>query len=63
VYLPVEDRKQARKVALAHVVRTFFEGSAAAAAAALIESQRDAMDDETLDRLAELIEQARTEER
>lgn len=62
VYLPVQDAKKARKAALAHVVSTFFEGSAAAAAAALIETHRGGIDEGELERLSALIDEAREEE-
>jgi predicted transcriptional regulator len=63
VYLPVQDPKKARKAALTHLVSTFFEGSAVAAAAALIESHGNAIGDEELERLSMLIDEAREEGR
>lgn len=63
VYTPVEDREMASKAALAHVVTTFFEGSAVAAAAALIETQTGGLPGDELDRLSALIERARREGR
>src|SRR2546430_11661217 len=40
VYLPTVDAKQARRSALQHMVRTFFNGSAAQAAPARVEMKR-----------------------
>ncbi len=60
VYLPTTPRTQARTTALRHLVRTFFNGSPEQVVNALIEESRPSNDE--LDRLARLIEQARTEE-
>ena len=60
VYLPTTPRGQARSTALRHLVRTFFNGSPEQVVNALIEESRPS--NEELDRLARLIEQARTEE-
>jgi predicted transcriptional regulator len=63
VYQPTVAPEKARKTALRHVVRTFFDGSAEQAVAALLDTEdRDFSDDE-LNRLATLIEQARKEGR
>ncbi len=61
VYLPQVSRESARHSALKRVVTTFFEGSAAQAAAALIDSEDVSRDD--LARLSALIAKARKEER
>ena len=61
VYLPTVNRERARRSALTHVVRTFFDGSATDAVAALLDN--DAVDHADLDRLSALIEQARKEGR
>ena len=61
VYLPTVNRERARQSALKHVVRTFFDGSATDAVAALLD--HDAIDHAELDRLSALIEQARKEGR
>ena len=61
VFLPVVNRDRARRSALTHVVRTFFDGSATDAVAALLDN--DAIDHAELDRLSALIEQARKEGR
>jgi predicted transcriptional regulator len=61
VYLPTVNRERARQSALTHVVRTFFDGSATDAVAALLDT--DAIDHAELDRLSALIDQARKEGR
>jgi BlaI family transcriptional regulator, penicillinase repressor len=63
VYLPTVDAKQARRSALQHMVRTFFNGSAAQAAAALIEMNDTQLSQEEIKRLSELIKKARQEGR
>src|SRR5688572_16328264 len=60
VYLPTTPRRQARTTALRHVVRTFFGGSTEQVVNALIEDARPSQDE--LDKLARLIEQARSSE-
>jgi predicted transcriptional regulator len=60
VYLPTTPRKQARVTALKHLVRTFFNGSPEQVVNALLEESRPS--GEELDRLAKLIEQARSAE-
>ena len=62
VFLPTVARDRARRSALKHVVRTFFDGSATDAVAALLDGDRSLSHSE-LDRLAEMIEQARKEGR
>jgi BlaI family transcriptional regulator, penicillinase repressor len=61
VFLPVVPRERARKSAMKNLVRTFFDGSAAQAAAALIDQSK--LSDEEFDRLAALIDKARKEGR
>jgi predicted transcriptional regulator len=61
VFLPVVPRDRARKSAIKNLVRTFFDGSAAQAAAALIDQSK--LTDAEVDRLAALIEKARKEGR
>jgi predicted transcriptional regulator len=63
VYTPAATRGDARKSALAHVVRTFFAGSVEQTVAALVESPRSKLSREELDRLSEVIERARKEGR
>jgi len=62
VYAPTVARDRARRSALKHVVRTFFDGSASEAMAALLDGETR-LDDAELDRLSEMIEQARKEGR
>lgn len=63
VYVPVVPREKARRSAVAHLLHTFFDGSAEQAVATLLNvSGRDLSDDD-FDRLAALIEQARREGR
>jgi BlaI family transcriptional regulator, penicillinase repressor len=61
VFLPTVPRDRARRSALKNVVRTFFDGSAAQAAAALLDQAR--LSDEEFNRLAALIDKARKEGR
>jgi predicted transcriptional regulator len=61
VFLPTVSRDRARRSALRNLVKTFFDGSPAQAAAALID-QAELSDDE-MSRLAALIEKARKEGR
>lgn len=63
VYLPTINRDKARLSALDQVLNTFFEGSAASVVATLIETSKDEMTSEELDRLSELIARARKEGR
>ena len=62
VFLPIVNRDKARRSALKHVVRTFFDGSATDAVAALLEADGKLSTSE-LDRLSAMIEQARREGR
>ncbi len=62
VYAPTVNRDRARRSALKHVVRTFFDGSATDAVAALLDGEAK-LDDKELDRLSAIIEQARKEGR
>ena len=62
VYAPTVARDRARRSALKHVVRTFFDGSASEAMAALLDGETR-LDDAELDRLSAMIEQARKEGR
>jgi len=61
VYVPRVARDRAKRQALRHVVRTFFDGSAEQAMAALLDDRSTKLSDEDLDRLARLIDQARQE--
>src|SRR3954470_12555794 len=55
VYLPTVPRHSARRSARRHIVDTFFDGSAAKAAAALLGGEVSKVSDEDLDRIARLV--------
>ncbi|MCP4901732.1 MAG: BlaI/MecI/CopY family transcriptional regulator [bacterium] len=63
VFLPTVPREEAQTTALRRVVRTFFDGSAEGAVAALLDLERDDLDPEALARLAAMIKAARKEGR
>ena len=63
VYSPAVTRGDARKSALAHVVKTFFAGSVEQAVATLVESSRSKLSQDELARLGELIDRAKKEGR
>src|ERR1700679_1816340 len=63
VYSPVASRADAKRSALAHVVRTFFAGSVEQAVAALVDSSKSKLSREELDRMAEHIARAKKEGR
>ena len=63
VYAPAVARGDARKSALAHLVRTFFAGSVEQAVATLVESSRSKLSRDELDRLSDLIDRAKKEGR
>lgn len=63
VYLPTLARDRAGRPALAGVLETFFDGSTEKAVAALLDISRSDLSTEQLDRLSELIDQARMEGR
>jgi BlaI family transcriptional regulator, penicillinase repressor len=61
VYIPTLTKQRAAKSALKHVVQTFFDGSPSNAMAALLGSERK-LSEEEIDRLAQLVENARRKE-
>jgi predicted transcriptional regulator len=63
VYEPTVDRDRVGSSALAHVVRTFFGGSASETVAALLDLEGKSLSRGELDELEALIEQARREGR
>jgi predicted transcriptional regulator len=63
VYMPTVPRYSARKSALKHLVDTFFEGSGAKVVAALLGGEGARISDEELERIAELVNNARSETR
>ena len=63
VYTPIVTREKARTKAVTDLLDTFFDGSAAQAAAALLGSSRRKLSDEELDELDTLISEARSKGR
>jgi len=63
VYSAAADREEAGTSMMGHVVRTFFGGSPASAMAALLGSERDSLTEAQLDRLEQLIAEARRRSR
>lgn len=61
VYSPTVPRHAARKSALKHLVDTFFDGSSAKVVAALLGGEAARLSDEELERIAELVNDARSE--
>jgi predicted transcriptional regulator len=59
VYLPLADVDVVRRTALSDVVETFFQGSMEATVAALLGDAKTPPSEAELDRLAQLIEDAR----
>lgn len=59
MYLPTVARENAKRSALHHVLRTFFDGSAEQAISALLDESSTKLSTEELDRLARLIDDAR----
>ena len=62
VYVPTVARENAKRSALRHMLRTFFDGSAEQAISALLDDSAAKLSPEELDRLARLIEDARRSE-
>jgi BlaI family transcriptional regulator, penicillinase repressor len=63
IYRPTVKREAARKSALSHVLKTFFDGSAEQAVAALLEIRRTKRSAVELDRMSKLVEHAKREGR
>jgi len=61
VYVPIVARDTARRSALRHLVTTFFEGSVEQAVAALLDVSAANLDQRELDRIANLVEEAKKE--
>ena len=59
VYLPTVARDNAKRSAMRHMLRTFFDGSAEQAISALLDDASTKMSDVELDRLAIMISEAR----
>ncbi len=62
VYEPAIEREAARKSAVQRLMRTFFDGSAQQAVAALLDPKVSRISREELDQIAELVERARKEQ-
>jgi predicted transcriptional regulator len=63
VFLPTLARETARRSALGHLLRTFFDGSAETAVATLLDLKSEELTDDDFDRLSAMIDQARREEK
>jgi BlaI family transcriptional regulator, penicillinase repressor len=61
VYAPVVPREKAKRSAVKHMLETFFAGSPEQAMAALLDVSSRRLTREELDRMAHMIEQARSE--
>ena len=60
IYVPTVSRDNAKRSALQHVLKTFFDGSTEQAISALLDDSASNLSDAELDRLARLIDQARS---
>ncbi len=63
VFLPTVPRETARRSALGHLLRTFFDGSTQSAVATLLDLKAQELTPEDFDHLSQMIEAARKEER
>jgi BlaI family penicillinase repressor len=63
VYVPAVSRRMVQRSVLQHLVDTFFEGSPEQVVATLIGRERVKVSDDELERIAQLIENARKENR
>jgi BlaI family penicillinase repressor len=63
VYSPAVSRADAKRFALAHLVRTFFAGSVEEAVVALVDSSKSKLSREELDRIADHVARAKKEGR
>ena len=59
IYVPTVARESAKRFAIRHVLKTFFDGSATQAISALLDEDGEKLSDAELDRLAGMIERAR----
>ena len=59
LYRPAASKERSQRTALERLLETFFGGSAGDAAAAILDQSAHEMTDEELDRLTQLIEEAR----
>ena len=63
IYRPTVRRDAARRSALTHILKTFFDNSAEQAVAALLELKGPKLSDAELDRVSRLVDQAKREGR
>jgi len=63
IYKPTLAHDKAQRSALKHLVETFFEGSTEQAVAALLDLSKTKLSEDELDRLSQLIAQAKKEGR
>jgi predicted transcriptional regulator len=63
IYMPTVPRSAARRSALKHLVDTFFDGSSAQVVAALLGGDASRVSDEELERILELVRNARSDPR
>jgi predicted transcriptional regulator len=63
VYVPTMPPANARRAALKHVIRTFFEGSVEDVVATLLDVSKAKLSDADFDRLSALVEHAKREGR
>ncbi len=63
IYQPTIKKDTARRGALSHLLKTFFDGSTEQAVAALIDLKGDRLSKDELDRVARLIDKAKAEGR
>ena len=63
VYMPTVPRRSAARSALRHLVDTFFDGSSAKAVAALLGGEASRVTDDELERIAQLVQHARSDAR
>jgi predicted transcriptional regulator len=61
IYTPTRPRDRAARTALKRVLHTFFDNSTEKAVAALLESPETQLSEQQLNRLSQLIEQARNQ--
>jgi len=63
VYLPTIGQEKAKRSAVKHLLETFFQGSPGQFVAALLDISSTQLTREELDRMAEMIEKAKREEK
>jgi predicted transcriptional regulator len=63
IYRPTQSHESASRSALAHLMKTFFQSSAAETVAAIFDVSANDLTDEEIERLEQLIDQAKKEGR